>query len=83
MAGVKNWQRRSIQGLLMEDVQSDGRESFLRVRIEQKEETPNIYLTGHQGSGNLYSLVQTQGLLRVPAGQTKLSKGSLQEVLLL
>ncbi|HSS99654.1 MAG TPA: molybdopterin molybdotransferase MoeA, partial [Terriglobales bacterium] len=83
MAGANNWERHSIKALLTEDVESDGRESFLRVGIEQKEETPNIYLTGHQGSGNLYSLVQAQGLLHVPAGKTKLTRGSLQKVLLL
>ena len=83
MGGVSNWSRQFQPAILMEDAESDGRESFLRVRIEPRQDGFHIYLTGHQGSGNLYSLVQAQGLMRVPAGLTKLSKGSPQEVWLL
>jgi molybdopterin molybdotransferase len=80
MAGVKNWRRPTVMGRLMENVNSDGRESYLRVRINRQKEVPEILLTGHQGSGNLYSLVRAEGLMVVPAGETVCSVGSQMEV---
>ncbi len=80
MAGVKNWSRLSLKARLNEDVTSDGRESFLRVHLDSQGESLAVHLTGHQGSGNLYSLVQANALMRVPAGVTELSVGSQVEV---
>ncbi|MEX2161088.1 MAG: gephyrin-like molybdotransferase Glp [Anaerolineales bacterium] len=80
MAGAQNWQRRCMMARLLEDVNSDGRESYLRVQIQELDEGPGILLTGHQGSGNLYSLVRAEGLMVVPAGVKELSAGSLAEV---
>jgi molybdopterin molybdotransferase len=80
MAGVKNWRRPTVVGRLMENVNSDRRESYLRVRINRQKEVPEILLTGHQGSGNLYSLVRAEGLMVVPAGETVCSVGSQMEV---
>jgi molybdopterin biosynthesis enzyme len=64
---------------LAEVVQSDGRESFLRAKVKDGVDEKQLILTGHQGSGNLYSLVQADGLMVVPAGVTELSKGTLVE----
>lgn len=83
MGGVKDWSRLSINASLMENVYSDGRESFLRVHLDLKEKSPAVHLTGHQGSGNLYSLVQANALIRVPAGVAELSVGSQVETWLL
>lgn len=80
MGGVKHWTRLAIQAQLNESVSSDGRESFLRCYLESSEQGPTVHLTGHQGSGNLYSLVQANALLRMPAGATELSRGSQVEV---
>jgi len=80
MAGVINWSRLIIKSTLMEKVTSDGRESFLRVHLDSTRENLAVHLTGHQGSGNLYSLVQANALMRVPAGVTELSVGSQVEV---
>lgn len=80
MAGVRDWQRHSESVALGEDVRSDGRESFLRVQVKSGAGGRVALLTGHQGSGNLYSLVQAEGLMVVPAGVTELSAGSLVEV---
>lgn len=77
MAGIKNWLRRSILGNLTELIASDGRESYLRVHIKDGSQ---VYLTGHQGSGNLYSLVQADALMVVPAGVTELKSGSQVEI---
>ncbi len=80
MGGVKNWSRLRFRARLNEDVTSDGRESFLRVHLDSERESLVVHLTGHQGSGNLYSLVQANALMRVPAGVTELSVGSQVEV---
>jgi len=56
--------RRSV--VLAEAVESDGRESYLRAVVDPA--TNLAQLTGHQGSGNLFSLVQANALLILPAG---------------
>ena len=52
---------------LSEALTSDGRESYLRVKVERKNGELHAKLTGHQGSGNLFSMVQANALLIVPA----------------
>jgi molybdopterin molybdotransferase len=61
---------------LGESVESDGRESYLRAIVEDRDGKPVATLTGHQGSGNLYSLVQANALLIVPSGVKSLPSGS-------
>ena len=51
-----------------EEINSDGRESYLRAIIQEKDGTYIARLTGHQGSGNLLSLVRANALLIIPAG---------------
>ncbi len=53
-----------------EQIDSDGRESYLRANVRRDEKTGNwsAHLAGHQGSGNLHSLVQANALLIIPAG---------------
>lgn len=80
MAGVKDWSRTTVKGRLMEEVHSDGRESYLRVKIKNGSDGLEILLTGHQGSGNLYSLVRADGLMVVPAGVAQCPVGTLMEV---
>lgn len=71
MGGVTEWQRRVVRARVMDTIESDGRESYLRVLIHSHPREWQVYLTGHQGSGNLYSLVQAHALLQVPAGIKK------------
>ncbi len=52
--------------VLDEAIESDGRESYLRAVVDPS--TGRARLTGHQGSGNLLSLVQANALLIIPAG---------------
>lgn len=59
-----------------EDIDSDGRESYLRVKIEENEGKFIAKLAQHQGSGNMYSLVCANALLIVPAGVKSLPKGT-------
>lgn len=61
---------------LLENVESDGRESYLRAVVSRQDGALAAVLTGHQGSGNLRSLVQANALLIVPAGVKSLPAGS-------
>lgn len=84
LAGRSTTEPMRLKAILAEEVESDGRESYLRAVV--KAETPEsgsrllATLTGHQGSGNLYSLVQANALLIVPSGVKSLPSGSEVEV---
>jgi molybdopterin molybdotransferase len=67
MAGLKDPERVTFNVILSEPVESDGRESYLRAIIYEKNGKLMARLTGHQGSGNLRSLVQANALLIVPS----------------
>lgn len=73
--------RRRVR--LGEPVASDGRESYLRAIVREEDGTPTAYLTGHQGSGNLRSLVQANALLIIPAGVKSLPTGAETDAWLL
>ncbi len=57
-----------IRARLSEPLTSDGRESYLRAKVERENGGLRVHLTGHQGSGNLFSMVQANALLIIPAG---------------
>jgi molybdopterin molybdotransferase len=65
LSGLEARPRRRTTVRLAEAVTSDGRESYLRAIVR---EDGTARLTGHQGSGNLLSLVQANALLIIPAG---------------
>jgi len=65
-----------VIGQLDEGVESDGRESYLRCQITKKTGGYKVQLSGHQGSGNLYSLTQANALLILPSGVKSLPAGS-------
>ena len=79
MAGLPNEERLLRKVTLAEDIESDGRESYLRVYASQEKEGWIARLTGHQGSGNLRSLVNANALLIIPAGVTSVPAGSQLE----
>jgi molybdopterin molybdotransferase len=66
-----------------EEIESDGRESYLRAKIRIENGVRVATLTGHQGSGNLLSLVQADALLIIPAGVKCVPAGQEVEVILL
>jgi molybdopterin molybdotransferase len=68
--------RRKIRVTISEGIESDGRESYLRAIVEEKTAGWTAKLTGHQGSGNLFSLVEANALLIIPAGVKSLPIGS-------
>jgi molybdopterin molybdotransferase len=68
---------------LGEKIESDGRESYLRAIVERQEGELVARLTGHQGSGNLRSLVQANALLIVASGVKSLPSGAQVEAWIL
>ena len=68
MGGDLEGRRRIIKVRCAADIESDGRESYLRAALRQENGVQLAELTGHQGSGNLLSLVQADALLIIPAG---------------
>jgi molybdopterin molybdotransferase len=70
LSGSLNGGRQTVRVRCEEQIDSDGRESYLRAEVLEDAERGNFVarLTGHQGSGNLHSLVQANALLIIPAG---------------
>jgi len=68
LRGALNGGRPTVRVRCEEQIDSDGRESYLRAQVHEEEGNFIAHLTGHQGSGNLYSLVQANALLIIPAG---------------
>ncbi len=60
--------RRRHRVWLEEPIESDGRESYLRAVITEREGRYWARLSAHQGSGNLLSLVTANALLIIPSG---------------
>lgn len=68
LSGKMNESRPRVRVRCEADVLSDGRESYLRAQVREIDGVLSAKLTGHQGSGNLLSLVQANALLIIPAG---------------
>jgi molybdopterin molybdotransferase len=68
MSGSMDGSRQTVRVRCGEDIDSDGRESYLRAKLRAESGILQAHLTGHQGSGNLLSLVQADALLIIPAG---------------
>ena len=83
LGGKNEIDKPFLQMKLIDEIVSDGRESYVRVVASQAEGEWVVRLTGHQGSGNLRSLVQANALLLVPSGVKSLPIGSTADVWLL
>jgi molybdopterin molybdotransferase len=68
LGGTSNAVRPTVRVRCEEQIDSDGRESYLRAHVQEVDGVLVARLTGHQGSGNLHSLVQANALLIIPAG---------------
>jgi molybdopterin molybdotransferase len=68
LSGAPFRPRSTRRARLLEEVRSDGRESYLRGIAGFEHGETVVRLTGHQGSGNLLSLVQSNALLILPSG---------------
>ena len=76
LSGLGNLSHPITRVRLGEPVESDGRESYLRAFLRTENDSPTAYLAGHQGSGNLFSLVLANALLIVPSGVKSLPIGT-------
>ncbi len=76
MAGLPRETRTMRNVTLAESLESDGRESYLRVYASHEKGRWIARLTGHQGSGNLRSLVNANALLIIPAGVKSVPAGT-------
>jgi molybdopterin molybdotransferase len=83
LAGMNESPRKRIKTKILEDISSDGRESYLRAVVQSQNGEWIARLTGHQGSGNLFSLVQANALLIIPSGVKSLPSGTEVEAWLL
>lgn len=83
LTGQAPLSRRSVRVILSEAIESDGRESFLRARVEYFNARYTASLSQHQGSGNLFSLVLANALLIIPSGVKSLPAGAEVEAWLL
>lgn len=76
LAGLPDQPRPAHTVHLLHDIESDGRESYLRAIVKARGNHWSAKLTGHQGSGNLRSLVHANALLIVPSGVKSLPAGA-------
>jgi molybdopterin molybdotransferase len=76
MSGFEETLRPSRRVRLAESITSDGRESYLRAVVTYKDGEWHARLAGHQGSGNLRSLVLANALLIIPSGVKSLPSGT-------
>ncbi len=76
LAGMQFSPRKRIKTKILEGINSDGRESYLRAVVKFHNGEWTAKLTGHQGSGNLFSLVQANALLIIPSGVKSLPSGT-------
>jgi molybdopterin molybdotransferase len=83
LGGQLDGTRLTVKVRCGEEIESDGRESYLRAKIRIEDGAHIAALTGHQGSGNLLSLVQADALLIIPAGVKCVPVGQEVEALLL
>lgn len=70
----------TVTAITGEDIQSDGRRSYLRVRLAHEGGQLVARMTGTQSSGALLSMVLADGLLIVPEDVTFVPAGSPLEV---
>jgi molybdopterin molybdotransferase len=84
MAGHTEWRRPTIEVVLLESIESDGRETYARA-IVQRDTTDRwtAKLSGGQESNMLKSLSRANALVIVPDGVTHLERGSIAQAQLL
>jgi molybdopterin molybdotransferase len=83
LSGGNGEKRTRARVWLGEDIESDGRESYLRAALKHEGGRNLAFLTGHQGSGNLFSIVKADALLIIPSGVKFCPAGSEVEALIL
>ncbi len=75
MAGFSSLFRKEFPVGLLEDIHSDGRQSFLRGVVSDVNGTLVGKILGHQGSGDIFSLGHANALLIIPSGVKSVRSG--------
>jgi molybdopterin molybdotransferase len=83
LGGQRSWEKIVLHATVLEALVSDGRETYLRVTLEQRGGTYVAHSTGHQGSNIITSLVKADGLMIVPEGVTQVPAGATLPVWLM
>lgn len=83
LCGITDAEQITLQVRLLDPIESDGRESYLRAIVARQGDHWKARLTGHQGSGNLLSLVQANALLVIPSGVKSLPSDSVVDAIIL
>lgn len=73
----------TVMAFVDEDIKSDGRRTYLRVKLERADGKLIARTTGTQSSGALMSMVLADGLLIIPEDQTSIAAGTELPVRLL
>ncbi|MGB9776894.1 MAG: gephyrin-like molybdotransferase Glp [Anaerolineae bacterium] len=82
MQGFTQWPWPELRARLTDPItRKDGRRHYLRVRLRETPEGWEATLTGDQGSGILFSLVQADGLAVIPEDVDHLPAGAEVRVL--
>lgn len=82
LAGRRDLEPRRVQARVLEGFDSDGRESYIRVVLEELDGETTARPTGRQGSHLITSLLQANGLLIVPEGVRRVNPGDRLPVLI-
>ena len=83
LAGRRHLAKLEISAELLEQLDSDGRESYLRVIVQRRGTGYVAHPAGNQGSAVMSSLVRANGLLVLPEGVTTARPGEHFNVWLL
>lgn len=73
----------TVKAVMGEPLRSDGRQTYLRVKLSREDGQLVARTTGTQSSGALMSMVQADGLLIIPEGLTEVVAGQTFDVRLL
>ncbi len=83
MMGETDLTPRRVRAVVQDSFKSDGRESYIRVILEQHGDETHATTTGNQGSHVITSLVKANGLLIVPEGVGEVQRGERLTAILL
>ncbi len=83
MAGFAHWRKPTIDVVLLESIESDGRETYARAWVQREADRWTAKLSGGQESNMLKSLARANALVIVPDGVTHLASGSIAQAQLL
>lgn len=76
MSGRSDITRKYQQVRLTQEIETDGRETYFRAVVENIDGVWQAALPSHQGSGNLFSVVNSNALIIIPSGVKSVPIGS-------